>query len=656
MNDKKEPSWWWALVLPFAFIWSSLEAIYDLLKHWRDNPARKEREALELNYEAYAQAVANYSRDKDQFIEELLEELGDLPFELRALCVEVASRIWNVEDFDIPKPPPVANSIEGARYRDQLSKLSDIRTVQNNLIDVFRLFVSFLPPEGDGISFSMPLKDSIPGEFIEQLIVPLYRDESHFPNTCELLDKRLHLMSGVPFEPASANKLVLPSAYKGKEPISAYLYGTPLYKLLDITVPLSISPDILMEHVHIIGSTGSGKTQLLQYLIAQLSQTDSSIVVMDSQGEMIDKLLHYEDIPEDRFVVIDPTDIEFPIGLNIFDVPVSNNPVDAERQMNTAIELIEYVFSSIMDAESTSKQRGLVRNVIRLLIYIPEATINTFIEILSDGVDPYKDYIQNLNSIGKRFFEQDFDSRSYAKTKEEVLWRVNTLLENPAIFRMFSSPRNLFSIGELMDQRKVILVNTAKDFLQEGASAFFGRFFVSLLLQSAQSRASRKERIDTYFLVDEAQEYVDRNISTLLVQARKYRVSVILAHQYLNQLPSDALQSVMGNTLTKFAGRVSASDARALAPDLHTTKEFLSSIKKLTFALYVSDDMQNAITINVPAGYIEDRSINRDINSILQRTRHEYSYQREDSGIRSNSGIEVPRESKDDDIDFFNEN
>ena len=221
---------------------------------------------------------------------------------------------------------------------------------------------------------------------------------------------------------------------------------------------------------------------------------------------------------------------------------------------------------------------------------------------------------------------------------------------------MFSSPRNLFSIGELMDQRKVILVNTAKDFLQEGASAFFGRFFVSLLLQSAQSRASRKERIDTYFLVDEAQEYVDRNISTLLVQARKYRVSVILAHQYLNQLPSDALQSVMGNTLTKFAGRVSASDARALAPDLHTTKEFLSSIKKLTFALYVSDDMQNAITINVPAGYIEDRSINRDINSILQRTRHEYSYQREDSGIRSNSGIEVPRESKDDDIDFFNEN
>lgn len=655
MNNKKEPSWWWALVLPFAFIWSSLEAIYDLLKHWRDNPARKEREALELNYEAYAQAVTNYSRDKDQFIENLLGELGDLPFDLRVLCVEVASRIWNVEGFDIPKPPPVANSIEGARYRDQLSELSDIRDIQNNLIDVFRLFASFLPPEDDGISFSMPLKDSIPGEFIEQLVVPLYRDESHFPNTCELLDKRLHVMSGVPFEPASANKLILPSSYKGKEPISSYLYGTPLYKLLDITVPLSISPDIFMEHVHIIGSTGSGKTQLLQFLISQLSQTDSSIVVMDSQGEMINKLLRYEGISEDRFVIIDPTDIEFPVGLNIFDIPVAEDPVNAERQMNTAIELIEYVFSSIIDAESTAKQRGLIRNVIRLLIYIPGATISTFIDILSSGVDPYKEYIENLSSIGKRFFEQDFDSRSYSKTKEEVFWRINTLLENPAILRMFSSPRNLLSIGDLMDQRKVILINTAKDFLQEGASAFFGRFFVSLLLQSAQRRASKKERVDTYFIVDEAQEYIDKNISTLLVQARKYRVSVTLAHQYLNQLDSNALQSIMGNTLTKFAGRISASDARALAPELHTTKEFLSSIKKLTFALYVSNDMQNAITIKVPAGHIENRSVNRNLDAILQRTRDKYSYQTQESDAGKSSEKSTSRESEEGDIDYFND-
>lgn len=380
--------------------------------------------------------------------------------------------------------------------------------------------------------------------------------------------------------------------------------------LVYFNVSFEIPKQTQFEHAYVLGATGTGKTQLLQFLIAQKVR-EGSVVVIDSQGDLIKNITRLKEIDPDRYVIIDPSDVEYPVALNIFDIGQERvskySQLEYERHTNGVIELLSYVFASILGAELTQRQGVALNFCLRLCLFIPNATIHTLRDLFSpNGVIPYKKYLENLTQSGQAFFANEFDnSKAFGDVKGQVLRRLYGILENPTIERLFTNPKSRFDMKEAMDSGKVILINTAKDLLKQQGCSFFGRFFISLVAQATQERASHKNRNPTYVFIDEAQDYLDTNISTLLEQSRKYNVSITLAHQQLSQLPHEIQSSILTNTSTKFIGGCSSSDARVLAEDMRTDSQTLINKDKLYFTTFIKGFTRSAITLKIKAGYME---------------------------------------------------
>jgi hypothetical protein len=180
-----------------------------------------------------------------------------------------------------------------------------------------------------------------------------------------------------------------------------------------------------------------------------------------------------------------------------------------------------------------------------------------------------------------------------------------------------------------MNGGKVILINTAKDLLKESGTEIFGRFFIALIAQAAQERATLPEskRMPTLVYIDEAADYFDHTIGLILSQARKYKVGMVLAHQYLGQLDPKLQEAFAANTSIKFAGGVSAKDARALAPMMHTTPELIEAQPKLSFAAHIRGVSRQALPLKFPVGHLEDmtRMDSDDWQELRQRMREAYA-------------------------------
>jgi len=218
----------------------------------------------------------------------------------------------------------------------------------------------------------------------------------------------------------------------------------------------------------------------------------------------------------------------------------------------------------------------------------------------------YRHAISQLPDIPREFFERDFGSKTFQQTKEQIRYRLQSILENPTMARLFTSPETKVDIFDALNSGKIILVDTAKDFLK-GASDNFGRIFISLVLQAVLERSAlpASRRKPTFLIVDEAASYFDSNIDDLLTEARKYKCGLVLAHQYLDQASSSLKASLAANTGAKFASGLSSGDARSMAPDMRTTADFIMSQPRLQFAAHIRNVTPHAVSIPVIPGALD---------------------------------------------------
>lgn len=516
--------------------------------------------------------------------------------------------------------------------------------LRRQLIGAFTAFVDALPEScfdewdrDEEPPFAVPLVSLLdrPAQAIEGLIMALYDDDTLrseiFVKVRERIATNMLVASG--FLPTTnpnevADRLVIPTRQKAKAPaelVDLYLAGTPFEPLLNLPVPFHVPDEMRFEHCHIIGGTGHGKTQLMQRMVHAdlIAAKDGgrSIIIIDSQGDLINKLVRLDFFAPgepgslaDRLVLIDPADVEYPASLNLFDAPLSRvaeyRPVDRERVLNGIVELYEGFFGALLGAELTQKQGVIFRYLARLMLAIPGATIHTLMQLMEDG-RAFKPHMEALEGSARYFFEKEFFHSSFAATKKQILKRLWGVLSTPAFERMFAQKENKLDLFTAMNEGKVILINTAKDLLKTEGSQLFGRFFVSMLAQAALERSTVPEhrRTPVYVYVDEAQEYFDDSIETILTQARKYRVGITLAHQTLDQLSPRLRAAFLSNTSLKCAGGVSARDARALAPELHTTPEFIESTRRrgdrTEFAVWLKHHTPDALRLSVPLGFLE---------------------------------------------------
>ena len=236
-----------------------------------------------------------------------------------------------------------------------------------------------------------------PARAIENVIRATFRtpeDDGRLSRLAETLMRSSLLASGINPDGKDTDKLPKwPSEMTDKSPgelVALYLGQTPLYTFFSTRLPFTVPQRFRFEHTHIVGGSGHGKTQLLQTLIlqdvARLQEGKASVIVIDSQGDMIRKIQQLQTTGgiADRVVIIDPTEIAAPPALNLFDFGLERanqyNALEREMLVNGAISLYEYVFGALLGAELTARQGVIFRYLAHLLMVVPDATIHTLID------------------------------------------------------------------------------------------------------------------------------------------------------------------------------------------------------------------------------------------------------------------------------------
>lgn len=516
-------------------------------------------------------------------------------------------------------------------------------------------FIANLPAieNSDAEAPRIPLVSMFPnvGDLVEQIIDTVIKSDVVEVGLLRDLQERLYenicAASGIQPHADAKRPMILAgqSELPPEELVSAYLGGTPFEKLFLTSIPFVIPEQARFEHQWIVAGTGHGKTQTLQSLICRdlksVADGAASIVVIDSQGDLIKNIAGLKVFAEGqslegKLCLIDPTDIEYPVQLNLFSLGMerldSYSKLDRERLLNSVIELYDFVLAALLGAEMTSKQSVIFRFVTRALLQIPNATVHTLLELMEPGGDQkYQEHISKLQGAARSFFANEFNSAQFAETKRQVLRRLYGILENQTFERMFSHPKSKLDLFTEMNSGKVILINAAKDLLKQNGTEVFGRFFIALIAQAAAERATLAphQRLPTFVYIDECQDYIakDSNITVILEQARKQKVGLILAHQYLSQLSANILDGLHANTSIKFAGGVSDRDAHALARNMRTTPDFIESQSRGFFAAHVRNFTSNAVSLRIPFGVLEDqeRMTASEQSALRDRMRAQYA-------------------------------
>jgi hypothetical protein len=656
------------LITPFLLIGIPAYVFYRL---FAESPRRLERLAREETEILYSHALNGHVRLSDAEIDAALAQHWphDTPAPLQIQLLEIGRRLLEDEGLssEIPPLPALCNTVEGARYRDMLARTGQARSDRvmvmaalDVISDSLATIANAVPAiEGDVLvdvtQFVHPL-----GQAVQNVIAPFFADNdyNHFKRLRERIDANLSR--------THRTQPIFPSDYKGDDVVDTYLAGTRLKDLFQLRTPFEIPENSRFEHMHIVAGSGHGKTQTLQYFLARdledVARGDKSVVVIDSQGDLINTILKAKTLPPEQIVLIDPEDIAFPVSLNLFSVGqnrlASYNALERERLTNSIIELYDFVLGSLLSAGMTAKQSVVFRYVTRLMFHIPDATIHTLRELMEPGgTQMYRDHIAKLEGTPRRFFETEFDSKEFTNTKTQVLRRLYGVLENQTFERMFTNPQSKFDMFTELNAGKLILINTSKSLLKEQGTEIFGRFFIALIAQAAQERATlpTQDRLPAMVYIDEAQDYFDQNIGIILSQARKYRVGMIMAHQYLGQLSNGLQEAFEANTSIKLAGGVSARDARALSGQLSCDADLIQRQPKGTFATFVRGLTDRAVPISFPFFVMEklERATKNDVEAIRQHSRSAYAEpwqsKAEDPGTSDEAPPDPPEENDLDD-------
>lgn len=363
--------------------------------------------------------------------------------------------------------------------------------------------------------------------------------------------------------------------------------------LPNFNVSFDIPQKIRFEHTHVLAGTGAGKTQLLQQLILGDIQTNAAVIVMTLKGSLIPNIAQLECIDPKRLIYFGPDN---PIPLNLFSLG---------GESDSSIELINQIFSGILKADATGKQTALLNNSIRLLLKVKGASLLDLRTLMKSAILPekYAPAVKELSMVGQEFFNEQFASKTYSDTKNEIMWRLDLLMENTIVQKIFCQPETQLNIHDVMASGKVLLIDTSVRKLGEHGSSFLGRFFIALVTIAAQQRKDTTRPV--YFYVDEASSYLTPNIETILERTREARVGLTIAHQQLAQLTPNLEASLITNTSIKFVGRCNDTDARKLASSLRVEYEQLQHQEPLHFHMKAQGFVRHAIKIKIKAGYME---------------------------------------------------
>lgn len=330
-------------------------------------------------------------------------------------------------------------------------------------------------------------------------------------------------------------------------------------------IPFGIKSEDRARHVYIIGKTGMGKSCLLENMAVQDIQNGEGMAFIDPHGKSADLLLDF--VPPERIndvIYFAPFDLEHPISFNIMeDVGADQRHLVANGLMSSFKKIWPDVWSSRMEY--------ILNNCLLALLEYPDSTLLGVNRLLSDK-DYRKLVVDNITDPSVRSFWVDefakYNERYMQEAGDAIKNKIGQFTANPLIRNIIGQTKSSFNLREAMDSKKILIVNLSKGRLGEQNANLLGGILITKIYLAAMSRAGAGAGISKlphfYVFVDEFQSFVNDSFADILSEARKYKLSLTIAHQYIEQMPEEVRNAVFGNIGTTIAFRVGPFDAEVL--------------------------------------------------------------------------------------------
>ncbi|MEX1051977.1 MAG: type IV secretion system DNA-binding domain-containing protein [Patescibacteria group bacterium] len=316
-------------------------------------------------------------------------------------------------------------------------------------------------------------------------------------------------------------------------------------------------------HSYIIGKTGTGKSTLMENMIFDDIREGRGVAVVDPHGELIDHVLNF--IPEERVadvVYFNPADRDFPIGFNILE------NINPEMQSVVASGVVG-IFKKIFGESWGPRLEYILRNAILALLDSPNSTLLGVMRILTDNAYRRKVVNEIKDPVIRDFFINEYEKYE-PKFRQEAIApiqnKVGQFLSSSVIRNIVGQPKSAIDIRQIMDEGKILLADLSTGKIGEDNSALLGSMLITKVQLAAMSRTNvdEQQRRDFYLYVDEFQNFATDSFATILSEARKYRLNLVMINQYTSQMPETVANAVFGNVGTMIAFRVGAADAEVL--------------------------------------------------------------------------------------------
>ncbi|NLZ96586.1 MAG: type IV secretion system DNA-binding domain-containing protein [Candidatus Magasanikbacteria bacterium] len=335
-------------------------------------------------------------------------------------------------------------------------------------------------------------------------------------------------------------------------------------------VKFGIKLDDRRRHMYVIGKTGMGKTTMMENMVLHDIYAGHGVGLVDPHGDFAEKIINY--IPSSRIndvVYFNPADTDYPIGFNILEIK-------SEEQKHLVAAGLMAVFKKIWPDVWSSRMEYILNNTLLALLDYPGSTLLGINRLLSDKKYRQKVIRSVKDPVVKAFWQVEFASYNERYAQEAVAPiqnKIGQFLSASVIRNMVAQVKSTINIRNIMDNKKIFIMNLSKGRIGEDNSRLLGGMLITQIQLAAMERVDTPEleRQDFFLYVDEFQNFATPSFVNILSEARKYRLSLIMAHQYVKQLDEVVADAVFGNVGTIVTFRIGGDDAEILEKEFSPT-------------------------------------------------------------------------------------
>ncbi len=415
-------------------------------------------------------------------------------------------------------------------------------------------------------------------------------------------------------------------------PKSGLLLGHNHYR--GVETPIYMNREDRFRHFYVIGQTGTGKSSIFQSMIRQDLKNGDGLCVIDPHGSLIEDLLPF--VPKERVddvIIFDPADLERPMGLNLLEADT-----DEERDL-VALDAMNIMIKMFDEETFGPRIQDYFRNGVLTLMADPEGgALTDIVRLFTDDAFGRAKVKHVKNPVVKSFWTKQM-AKTGAREKQEMIpyfaAKFGAFVTNSMMRNIIGQTKSSFDFAKVMQEKKILFMNLSKGATGEINSKLLGLIIVSKLQMAAlrRQKMSVEERTDFFLYIDEFQNYVTDSIESILSEARKYRLSLNIAHQYLSQIDTsnqkkgvNLKDAIFGNVGTMMCYKIGAQDAEAMAKEMTPTftDQDLINIDKYKAVMKLSIDTQPSKPFSiVPTNpYLEkgDEKIGKALKQISRLT------------------------------------